>query len=273
MSTHYPSSLSEILDLAAHDPSKRPAFVEELMNADIYLLQSSETNQKNGSRVLKTGEMIEIHELENNGIMYIPFFSSTDHLLHFYQAESRFLCISARALFEITRGKHLVLNPGSDTGKFFTPDEVDSLLAGKYGNALERRELSQDTPIRIGMPEHYPHELAASLAKYFHSNGGVSSAHIGLYQESGSSNPPHTIIAVDTKGDFDKLMEPVNAVIAGIQMPNPPVDFLLIDRVGAQSNREMTKSMFKFFDRNISGGLVLPSTTADTSKRPWWKFW
>jgi hypothetical protein len=122
------NKLESALELAVADPAHRPAFFATLLESTVYVLGRTEDGSP-GDRTVETGEQLRIQPwLRDDGVPVIPFFSSLHALREAIDAESGYLALPARSLFEITLGDALVLNPGLDHGREFRPDEVRALL-------------------------------------------------------------------------------------------------------------------------------------------------
>src|SRR5688572_28596949 len=124
------NSLEKSLMSAATNPSSRPQFYRDLLEADIFIIQYGNNNLDIKNHVLQEGAELKIQHIERDGISWLPIFSSLQRLQQFIRSESSYLQLKARDFFEITRGAHVVLNPGFDYGKEFIPQEITGLLDG-----------------------------------------------------------------------------------------------------------------------------------------------
>ncbi len=59
---------------------------------------------------------------------FLPVFSSLARMQDYVKEESRYLSVNGRALLDLTRGAPVALNPGSDYGREFTPQQIEQLL-------------------------------------------------------------------------------------------------------------------------------------------------
>lgn len=138
-----PANLLEIaLKNAADDPAAGPVFYRELMESKVLIVPAGEKPRiVNG--VVRANSQISIANLMFDGKPHVPFFSSEKRV----PAGTEFLMLDARALFEITCGAPLVLNPGQPYGKQFLPDEVARLLDGTMFEPRERYVARKETQI------------------------------------------------------------------------------------------------------------------------------
>jgi len=84
------------------------------------------------------GDTLSLASFEfDDGQPFIPFFTSLDALTETVSGEAGYLSLQARKLMESTRGNSLVLNPGHEIAKEFTPEEVSRLLGSGPVNLTE----------------------------------------------------------------------------------------------------------------------------------------
>ncbi len=122
-------ALEEALRMAAEEPAHRPLFYRFLLDSVVYALSPSDASRTGISRI-EAGEKITILNWEKtDGSPVVPFFTSMEALRAAIEQESAFLKLPARALFEMTKGSCLVLNPKLQYSKEFLPDEIEALLA------------------------------------------------------------------------------------------------------------------------------------------------
>lgn len=125
--------LEHALILAADEPAHRPHFYTILMDSQVYLLGTTEIQGTEKKVNLKAGSKVQIqHWQKPDGSPVIPFFSSLEVLQKSIATEEAYLVLPVRAFFEMTRGARLFLNPQSDYGKEFSPNEVEQLF-GQLG--------------------------------------------------------------------------------------------------------------------------------------------
>jgi len=158
----------------------------------------------------------------------LPIFSSLPRLQSFVRQESSYLVLPTRQFLEITRGADLALNPGSEYSKIFTAAEIAGMLEGHPGLPHERIEVKQDTQILLGQPSNYPTELVEALKRFFQQKPEVRRAWVARYVNPQQGPNGHTLIAIDTNGDWNQLMPAVGHVIQSVKVPELPVDVMQI---------------------------------------------
>jgi hypothetical protein len=121
-----PANLLEVaLKNAANAPSSRPLFLRELLDSKVLIIPAGEKPRiVNG--VIPQDTKIGIANIEFLGRPCVPFFTSEVRL----PAGTEYLILEAKALFQITRGTYLVMNPGLSYGKeAFLTRSLDYLTA------------------------------------------------------------------------------------------------------------------------------------------------
>ena len=99
--------------------------------ADVFVIQHGDHLPKSGDEfAMKPGDNVTLGWLQHNGRSYIPFFTSLDALQLMTRDSVNYLKLNARDFLEMTRGSWLALNPYSDVGTEFSPDEVTTVLGG-----------------------------------------------------------------------------------------------------------------------------------------------
>jgi len=179
------SALERLLAAAAQDPVQRPAFSAALLDSQVYVLGYLDGDEGNGAgaAVAQAGTSVRLLALSDQEGSITPFFTSERMLEQTLAAmpgtDHRFLRLGCRNLFEMTGGSRLVLNPHSDYGKVFLPDEVGDLVAGGQPG-VETEVLEAEREIMVGAPAHaVPPGLPAVLARFFAQRPVVQSAYLG----------------------------------------------------------------------------------------------
>ncbi|WP_317205402.1 enhanced serine sensitivity protein SseB C-terminal domain-containing protein [Janthinobacterium sp.] len=214
------SDLERLLRLAARDAARRPEFYRALLAADVYVVGATELVQSGRAGV---GERIAIeHWTRADGAVIIPFFSSLAALQRAIDAECDYLQLSARALFEITRGAALALNPKSPYSRAFPPAEVAAMLGGD-GNAP-----GAATQVFLGQPRHYPALLVDALTTLLAGRGNVHAAYLSLMLAPSVDSRPHLLVAIHADGDTGQLMRDAGRVACGAAPAGKAVDLTLL---------------------------------------------
>lgn len=217
--------LEEILRLAADEPAHRPQFCEVLLNSQVFLLGTTGEPSTNAEVNLAAGSKIQIQHWEKaDGSPVIPFFSSLEVLQKSINSEESYLALPVRALFEMTQGATLILNPKSDYGKEFVPAEVAHLLSIGISQAPSKRVVEKETKVLLGQPSNYPSKMIDSLTQLLAKHGNVKKAYLALMYDASVDEKPHLIIGIEGDGDIEKVMREAGNVAADTAPKGEPVD-------------------------------------------------
>lgn len=172
--------LERLLAAAAQDPAQRPVFSAALLDSQVYVLGYLDGPVVDG--VAQTGTSARLLAMTDQEGSITPFFTS-ERMLQATLASSpgtdpRFLRVPCRALFEMTQGSRLVLNPHGPHGKVFVPDEIAALLSGGQPG-VTTETLSAGRQVTVGAAAHVPPELPAVLTRFFAQRPVVEAAHLG----------------------------------------------------------------------------------------------
>ena len=115
------NELEKSLMKAATDPAYRPQFYRDLLQSEIYAISADPQSAGIQNGVLPKGSQLRIQSWERNGVHWLPIFSSLQRLQQSLQRESNYLRLNAKSFFELTRGAHVVLNPGLPYGRSLSP--------------------------------------------------------------------------------------------------------------------------------------------------------
>jgi hypothetical protein len=155
-----PLELERLLAAAAQDPAERPLFARAILDSEIYVLGSIDRPTVAG--VAQPGTSMSLVTLSDNEGRFTPFFTSEAMLEATLAArpgtDGRFLRLDSRALFQMTKGSRLVLNPDGPHGKVYMPPEVEAMLA--------RREPGAKQTVLVGAAARMPPELPKVLSRF-----------------------------------------------------------------------------------------------------------
>jgi hypothetical protein len=220
------NELERLLIEAMSDPASRPLFYKELAQSTILTVQRGAPPAERQERTLEPNDEIEIQCVEYEGQQYIPFFSSLKQLQTVTSKDAAYLELNALDFMKMTLGTPLLLNPGSEYGKEFSPEEVESIIDGSLWQTTEAHTVEQDTQILIGEPVNYPDELVNTLTRFFATKPQVRRAWLAHFLNPADKLPAHTLIALECDGDYRGILQEAGIVIQGTEVLDPPVDFL-----------------------------------------------
>jgi hypothetical protein len=219
------NNLEKALMRAATEPAARPDFCNQLLASDLYVIGTPDTPQNPGAMRLADGDKLHLVSVEKNGLKYLPVFSSLSRLQASVSGQQGYIAVNGRALFEMTKGSHFVLNPGSDYGKELPPGEIAMLLDPGKPQTIK---ITAPTKVLVGQPAVYPHDLVNALKACFAKHKDVVSAHLVQIAFADAAQPPHPMIGVAMTGDWDSLAAEIGRV-AKIAAPGITFDMMRIE--------------------------------------------
>ena len=178
---------------ASAEPSARPGFLRVLMDAEVYIILISDRDfvpGPDGRATVPESAQLTIADGQarrNGGDPVFQLARTSARLAH------RRALISPEKvgqMFARQPGLSFVLNPGSDYGKEFTPDEIAQLLAGNFGGGPQHMVTDQPLQVMLAHPSDRPEELIAALARELGTVEGVQSAYLMLAQRADKSAQP-----------------------------------------------------------------------------------
>jgi len=243
----------ESLVKAATDPAHRPQFYKDLCGADLFIIQHGKEPPSKSERITLSERMtIQIENIEHEGKPYIPVFSSLPRLRSAISGEVAYLGVNALDLMKFTQGADLLLNPGSAYGKEFTREEIASILDGSIWAPSEKYVQKEAAQVMLGQPAIHPHELVAALSRFFKTRRSVKKAWLAHFHNPEDGHPPHTLVAVDAGNSYEAVFSEIGVVIAGVDIPDPPVDIIPITGNGGLEDY-FVKGPKPFYVRKIFG--------------------
>lgn len=219
------NQLEKSLVNASKNPSSRPQFYRDLLEADILVINRGKENLKIKNNLLEKGSKLEIPNIERNGKLWIPIFSSLTRLRELIPSEVVYVKLNARDFFENARGSEIILNPASEFGKEFSSEEVEKILDNSIFKPYQTIIAKKETKLIIGQPAVFPEKLVKELIKYFSTNKNIIRAYLVQIYNPESSEPPHLLVSIDARGDFEKIIGDVGLIATGVLGKDEFIDF------------------------------------------------
>jgi hypothetical protein len=227
--------LERSLVRAMQDPAHRPRFYRDFLKADVYAIQQGPVPARATRQRLQEGTRIQLVVMEIEGRKFIPIFSSVQRISAVIKEPVAYMGVNTEKLLKMTRGEHVILNPGSECGKKFGRDEITALLDGSLFQPERRRELPAGTQVVLGEPARRPDELVAALSRLFERTPQVTRAFLAHFLDPSSGEKSHTLVAIDVTGEFHGVAAAADMVCRYVEVPDPPVDFVqLTGRTGVE---------------------------------------
>ncbi|QXC59901.1 enhanced serine sensitivity protein SseB C-terminal domain-containing protein [Aquihabitans sp. G128] len=220
------NELERRLVAAARDPAERPAFSQLLLASDVFVLGTMDQPPVDG--VAQAGAMANLLSFTDADGSFTAFFSSEATVELTVAArpgtDPRFLRLPCRALFELTKGARLVLNPDAPYGKVFLPSEVAALGRGAEPG-LDRQVLQAERQVLVGVPVHTPPALPEVLARFLVQRPTVEAAHLGWIAHPDG----HTgFLMVLLAGDRDAAMAGFGSLQIGELTEGETLDVMVV---------------------------------------------
>lgn len=227
-------SLEDLLKKAADDASYRVEFLKKMLEEDLVIITDSK-NVTNGTVRLEKDMKVGVFSFADGRV---PVFTSTDRIFDkgVIKKQVNYIKAQSKDIFGFLKGAKLILNPYSDYGKEFLPDEIERLLDGSYFTGKAREiVVEKETMVKIGQPAVYPDALVKALIRIFAAGPSINAAYLGWIHDESSDVPPHCIIAISINGDWKKLVDDIGPTVTEI-MGDEIVDFLPITGGGGLEN-------------------------------------
>lgn len=269
-------SLESLLKLAATESIHRTAFFRALLDATVLVLvDDAELRGEEGEMTFTAGDGVNIlHWEKQDGESVIPFFTSVEVLQQALDiAEDQsidtekqpFIAMPVRVLFEMTQGAHLFLNPKSEHGKEFWPQEVAMLL--ENGGLAQPAEMvvDKESQILLGQPEEYPAAMVDALIQLFSQRKPVRRAFLALMHDKSVDEKPNLLIGLevdDSDDEIDQLIQEAGNVASDHAPDDGPVDFCVVNEKERGVSHYLMTHTQAFYQRKWGSWLrnVIPST-------------
>jgi len=243
------NNLEKALHKAAADHSQAPAFYEELMESKIYVLGKPEEEDVGKFTLEEEQALIIQHwEREADKSPVVPFFTSLQMLEQAIETDEPYLELPTATLFQLTMGAPLVLNPNSEFGMEFDPEDVAVLLDTDLMVNSEH-VLDEQTEVLLGIPQGVPDAFTTLLSEYFSRQKQVEAAYLGTIQIPDDDNEEHLMVGLQGRGDFGKLIETAIHKISLLEedMNYETIDFYVIDQDDPDISEFMLENITPFY--------------------------
>ena len=224
-------NFEELLKKAANEPSSRDEFIKRILTEKLVVITNDDKIHE-GYTKLEKDTQVSIFTFEDGRV---PIFTSTDRILDkgIIKQKVKFLAFNGRDLFNMVKDKTLILNPYSNYGKEFIPEEIERILSGTYFNASPQQIIiEKTTEVRIGQPSKYPVDVVKALAKLFSNQPDVIAGYLAWIHDPATNVPPHYIFAIDTMGDYRKIVAKAGNIVQDFLGSSEIFDFIQITRRG-----------------------------------------
>jgi hypothetical protein len=146
-------------------------------------------------------------------------------------------------------GAPLVLNPNSEFGMEFEPEDVAVLLDNDLMVNSEH-ELDEDTEVLLGIAENVPKQFTDVLRDYFSTQKTVEAAYLGTIQIPEQDDEEHLMIGLKGQGRLEKVIDTAIKKISLVDessMVYETVDFYIIDQDDEDISNFMVENIEPFY--------------------------
>ena len=240
------NEIEHLLMLACKDPEARPRFVRALVDADAFVALFGDAPGtplvEPGTNALRAGVELRQRTLTRNGVASVPFFSSPGRAWAMTRDNHVIAPTKVRDLFGRHPGACFTLNPGSDFGKDFTPDEIADLLAGGDGVSRKPFVAKGGEKVLVGTPAEVPQPLVNALAEAFRAMPEIEAAY--LAQAVVAGREPGLMLEVKSSANRETLLGKLGPLIAKFALPRRPVDVHVAARDELLLSAQIVKPFF-----------------------------
>lgn len=167
--------LEQLLIAAADDPSRRTAFEEAVMKAELYV-GIPDPPSETGERDLAAGDQVQLFNVTAPDGASVPaVFTSEARIAEIFGEGVGFMRMNGEILLEMVAQDGAFLNPGLAYGVHWTPADLACLLGRPV-----RRVIEEDTRVMLGTPIDRPEALIASIDGAFAGVSGIEEAWLAL---------------------------------------------------------------------------------------------
>jgi hypothetical protein len=234
------NELERALVKAAKNPAAAADFYRQLLEANLLVMGTAEGQEDATEKftLAPGGRVNLVTGVREGGGTFLPVFSSLLRMQEYAKKECKFLQVNGRALFGLTRGAPVILNPASEYGKELTPQQISHLLDPSAAQVL---------PV-LDQGEH-PAALIETLTRVFITRPDIEAAWALQLNLPGQSQP-QPVVGVETAGDWPSLMQ---AVQAAAETLNQAFDIQRIDRANPVGLTSTLLQVPPFYQRRKNG--------------------
>ena len=244
------NDLEKALHKAAADNTQAPAFYEALLESKVFVLGKPEEEDVGQFTLEEEQALIIQHwEREEDNSPVVPFFTSLAMLQQAIETDEPYLELPTTALFQMTMGAPLVLNPNSEFGMEFEPDDVAILLDADLMMNSEH-ELEEDTEVLLGHAQNVSDNFTDLLKEFFATKKQIEAAYMGTIQIPAEDDEEHLMIGLKGQGDLEKIIDQAIQKISLLDedsMGYEIVDFYLIDKDDPDISDFMVENITPFY--------------------------
>lgn len=258
----------------------RRNFYQTLVNSQVFVLghPQNEEAQASESRDMKADDRFFFSACPHPFIKdqkVLPFFSSLDQMRRMLPGggDSKYLGFQAMTFLTMARplGFPLVLNLGSEPHKFFTDQELDSLMQSVRREPFETRRFKPGTKIFLGSPEEYPQEIVGALLDFLPQFPAVKAAYLAALREESEEAEQVLVIGFEGDGDLVDLFREAGELIGACAKQGQIIDFAKVQEGEQGLSQYFLEKVSPFYRRALKKskpGSQPAAPSAETARPP-----
>jgi hypothetical protein len=210
------NDIERLLVRASAQPSERRSFMRALLDAEIFVVLVPEGGQivpgPDGNATIPEGTKLSMPGAVRGEEQLLPFFTRPSRARIWFKGDHLVAPDRTRDLFARHQDTPFLLNPGSDYGKEFLPDEVKRLLAGDLGEGVDEITVPKGQQLLLGHPSEIPADLIAALSREFSAIGTIRGAWLMLAMRAGQAEQSW-MLGVDHKGNWSDVADAITRAV------------------------------------------------------------
>jgi hypothetical protein len=227
------NDIERLLMRASAEPAERPGFARALIDAQIFVVLVSDGGPivpgPDGKVTIPVGTKLTLPNAMRGEERLIPFFTAPSRARIWFAGDHIVAPDRTRDLFERYPDAPFLLNPGSDYGKEFTPDEVKRLLAGQFEDGPRTIVTEEPQQVLLGHPKEIPVVLIEALGRELGAVKTVEGAWLMLMMLPGNAEQSW-MLGVDHSGAWQDVQDAIGRAIAGDILKGRILDAVPLER-------------------------------------------
>ena len=184
--------------------------------------------QADGGIKVPDGTKLSLPGATRGEVKLLPFFTSPSRARTWFKGEHIVAPDKTRDLFGRYTNAPFVLNPASDYGKEFTPEEVTRLLSGYFDNGAATEVIQKPEQVLLSHPADVPARLVAALSRELGALQSVRGAWL-MQALRASQSQPSWMLGVDNMGSWQDVQAAIGRALTGGQLLDRALDAMPLD--------------------------------------------
>jgi hypothetical protein len=211
------NEIERMLMRASTEPAIRPAFVRALMDAEIQIVLVPDKPLlpgPDGKTTVPAGVKLAMPSATRGEERLVPFFTAPSRARAWFPGDHIVAPEKTRDLFARFPDTSFFLNPRSNYGKEFVPDEVKRLLAGHFEDGPQMQVIERPEQVLLAHPKEIPVDLIAALARELSAVPTVRGAWLMLAMRQGAGQQSW-MLGVDHQGSWEDVRAAIGRAVQG----------------------------------------------------------